>query len=451
MQSSDRRSPQPHFPAVLQAAAGSRLGGLLCFGLAVIGFAGFGLLTAPALAQSATTHATDTQKVEAETAATTAAAEESAFLVWLAELRRDALKEGISAATFDSAMAGVRPLPEVLERDRHQPEFRLTFSNYLERAITDARVERAQAMLAKHRDLLTAVERRYGVQPRFLVSFWALESNFGDHTGGFSVIEALTTLAYDPRRSDFFRTQLLHALKIIDEDHIAADDMTGSWAGAMGQLQFIPSTFTGYAVDYDNDGSRNIWTSLPDVFASAANFLKSEGWQGDRTWGREVRLPASFDWDLAGLATRKPLKEWQTLGLRRADDSALPRVDIEASLILPAGHRGPAFLVYQNFRTILNWNRSILYAIAVGHLADRIAGQGPLTTKPGYSETALSRGDIEEIQARLTALGYDAGRPDGIAGSRTREALKQFQRQQGSPADGYPTKELLDALRRAGG
>ena len=383
--------------------------------------------------------------------ATSQTAQEDPYQLWLAEFRREALEKGISARTFDSAMAGVEPLPEVLERDRHQPEFRLTFNRYLERSITEARVERAKKLLAQHRDLLREVERRYGVQPRFLVSFWALESNFGDYTGGFSVIEALATLAYDPRRSDFFRTQLIHALKILDEGHISAEAMTGSWAGAMGQLQFIPSTFTGYAVDHDKDGKRDIWQSLPDIFGSAANFLKAEGWEGDRTWGREVRLPEDVDWDLATLSLRKPLAEWQALGVRKADGSALPQVDVDASLVLPAGHRGPAFLVYQNFRSTLNWNRSILYAIAVGHLADRIAGQGPLVTNTGYNEAALRRAEVQELQDRLTRLGFDAGKPDGIVGSKTREALKGFQRSQGSPADGYPTKELLEALRRATG
>lgn len=434
MQSLDRCAEKFLKRALLQGAARATALIVLSIGLTIS--------PGTAFAQTA-----EGQGTQADSAA--AAAQEAAFELWLAGLRREALGKGISAATFDTAMAGVRPLPKVLERDRHQPEFRLTFATYLSRSITDARIAKAQALLAKHHDLLTKVEKRYGVQPRFLVAFWALESNFGEHTGGFSVIEALTTLAYDTRRSDFFRTQLLHALQIIDEGHIAAAAMTGSWAGAMGQLQFIPSTFTGYAVDFDNDNRRDIWNSLPDIFASAANFLKSEGWQGDRTWGREVRLPDGFDWDLAGLQTKKPLAEWQALGVRKADGGELPRVAIDASLILPAGYRGPAFLVYQNFRTIMNWNRSILYAIAVGHLADRIAGQGPLVTKSDYSETALSRDDVEEMQARLTGLGFAAGKPDGIVGSQTREAIKRFQRQQGTPADGYPTKEILEALRQA--
>jgi membrane-bound lytic murein transglycosylase B len=402
----------------------------------------------PARAQSDDTQITDVQ-ANAPSSSEPLQSEEERFQLWLAEFRLEALSKGVSPATFDQTMADVRPLPEVLKRDRHQPEFRLTFDRYLERAITDARVERAQSLLAKHGRLLREVERLYGVQPRFLVSFWALESNFGDYTGGFSVIEALATLAFDPRRSDFFKTQLIHAMKILQEGHITPDAMSGSWAGAMGQLQFIPSTFTGYAVDHDNDGKRDIWQSLPDIFASAANFLRAEGWQGNRTWGREVRLPDGFDWDLATLAVTKPLSEWQGLGLRKADGSNLPQVDIEGSVILPAGHRGPAFLVYQNFRSTLNWNRSILYAIAVGHLADRIAGGQGLLTNREFTEQPLRRSEVEELQDKLTRLGYDAGRPDGIVGRQTRAALKGFQRQQGSPADGYPTRDLLEALRQA--
>lgn len=434
---SDQAEAQPFYGALARDVTKVALGVFVSLALA--------LPTGQGFAQSTATSEPQTE----EMMATEAVDEEAAFQLWLAALRVEALKEGISAATFDSAMAGVKPLPKVLERDRHQPEFRLTFNTYLDRSINDARVARAKSLLAQNRDLLNKVEQRYGVQPRFLVAFWALESNFGDHTGGFSVIEALTTLAYDPRRNDFFRTQLLHALRIIDEGHITADDMTGSWAGAMGQLQFIPSTFTGYAVDYDNDMRRDIWHSLPDIFASAANFLKSQGWQGDRTWGREVRLPEDFDWDLTGLKVRKPLSEWQALGVRRADGSALPQVAIDASLIIPAGHRGQAFLVYQNFRSILSWNNSILYAIAVGHLADRIVGLGPLVTKTGFSETALSRADVIEMQDQLNRLGYDVGKADGIVGSRTRDAMKRFQRAKGMPADGYANKELLQALRQA--
>lgn len=370
------------------------------------------------------------------------------FSAWLDGVRRDAAAAGISQATIDAALTGLEPLERVIEQDRKQPEFTQTLWTYLDRSVTTGRIERAQRLLAENRPLLDRVYARYGVQPRFLVAFWGLESNFGEHTGGYSVIQALATLAFDPRRGAFFRTQLIDALKIIDEGSITVADMSGSWAGAMGQLQFIPSTFVNYAVDFDGDGRRDIWSNLPDIFASAANFLGNVGWRGDETWGRAVRLPADFDWELANLKKRKPIAEWQHLGVRRADGSDLPRADISGAIIAPMGHGGPVFLVYRNFNAILTWNRSILYAVAVGYLADRIAGKGELTAERPANEQPLRRTEIEEIQALLAGLGFNPGDADGIAGSRTRVALKAFQRQANLIADGYPSIEVLEGLRR---
>ena len=368
------------------------------------------------------------------------------FSIWLKDLRKEALANGITPFTFDEATRGLRPLPEVLKRDRRQPEFTLTLDRYLSRAITDGRVQRARRLMTENADLLSEVQARYGVQARFLVSIWGLESNFGDNTGGFPVIAALVTLAYDQRRAAFFREQLLHALRIVQDGHIAMNEMTGSWAGAMGQVQFMPSTFTNYAQDGNGDGRRDIWHSLPDIFASAANYLAEVGWQGDETWGREVTLPSDFDWTMAGPKNSLPIGEWQMLGVRRANGDDLPVADIEGAIILPAGHRGPAFLVYRNYRKILIWNRSILYAIAVGHLADRIAGLGSLQTKQGYVERSLHRDDIVALQTYLAELGYAVGSADGLAGSKTRAALKAFQLDHAMPADGHPSQEAIDAL-----
>jgi membrane-bound lytic murein transglycosylase B len=280
------------------------------------------------------------------------------------------------------------------------------------------------------------------------VAFWGLETNFGDYLGSFPVVGSLATLAHDPRRSEFFRSELLAALSIIDDGNISAAEMIGSWAGAMGQPQFMPSTFVRFAVDADADGRRDIWHSLPDVFASAANFLAKSGWRGDETWGREVRLPAGFDLELTGLEVEKTLAAWQILGVRKANGDDLPRVDMKGSLILPAGHAGPAFLVYSNYRTILQWNRSDLYAIAVGHLADRIAGKGPLVATRPDSEQRLSRNQVEKMQELLSARGFDPGSIDGVIGSQTRQAIKEFQRTAKLPADGHPTPELLELLQK---
>jgi membrane-bound lytic murein transglycosylase B len=363
------------------------------------------------------------------------------FSIWLEGLRQEAREKGISETTLHAALDNLQPIPRVIELDRRQPEFTQTFWAYL-----DARVTKDRMLLELHAELLESIERQYGVQPRFLVAFWGLETNFGDYLGSFPVIGSLATLAHDPRRSDFFRSELLAALSIIDDGHISASEMIGSWAGAMGQPQFMPSTFVRFAVDADGDGRRDIWYNLPDVFASAANFLSESGWQGDKTWGREVRLPPAFNLELTGLEVEKTLAAWQILGVRKITGDDLPALNMKGSLVLPAGHAGPAFLVYNNYRTILQWNRSDLYAIAVGHLADRIAGKGRLVTTRPVSEQQLSRIQVEKIQELLAAQGFDPGPVDGVVGSQTRQAIKEFQRTAKLPADGHPTPELLEAL-----
>ena len=368
------------------------------------------------------------------------------FSSWLDELRQEAHAKGISKATIHEALDKLEPIPRVIELDKKQPEFTQTFWRYLDARVTENRIERGRTLLKTHKKLFDTIEMRYGVQPRFLVAFWGLETNFGDYLGSFPVIGSLATLAYDPRRSDFFRSELLAALSIIDNGHISAANMLGSWAGAMGQPQFMPSTFVRFAVDADGDGRKNIWHSLPDVFASAANFLSQSGWQGDKTWGREVKIPSDFDLDLAGLEVEKSLAAWQILGIKKINGENLPGVNIKGSIILPAGYHGPAFLIYNNFHTILRWNRSNLYAIAVGHLADRITDKGPFLTARPVSEQPLSRNQVENIQELLVAQGYDPGPIDGVIGLQTRQAIKEFQRTAELPADGHPTPELLEIL-----
>jgi membrane-bound lytic murein transglycosylase B len=370
------------------------------------------------------------------------------FADWLADFRTEASSLGISTSTLDTAFnTVVEPLPRIIELDRSQPEFVQTFTGYMRNRMSDRRIERGRRLLAEHKDLFAEIQRKYGIQPHYLAAFWALESNFGDETGGFSVINALATLAYDPRRADFFRGELLTALHIIDQGHIPANQMTGSWAGAMGQCQFMPSTFKAYAVDGDGDGRINIWASLPDVFASAGNYLSKLGWKADERWGREVVLPADFDFALSGTGVRKTVSEWNNLGVTRADGSTLGSSDIIGSVIVPAGAKGPAFLAYNNFHTILEWNRSTFYGIAVGHLADRFAGEGPIVHMPATEERALAREDVMELQNLLNTLGFDTGTPDGIAGSRTREAVRNYQLQNNLQADGYVSYDVLALLR----
>ena len=373
-------------------------------------------------------------------------AQEQSFEDWVAELRAEAAALGISESTLAALDDLEAPLPRVLELDSSQPEFVQTFTRYLGLRVTPRQVERGQQLLNQHAVLLEEVRQRYGVQPQYLAAFWAIESNFGSNTGGFSVLQALATLAYDPRRADFFRTQMLTALQIIDEGHISAADMSGSWAGAMGQLQFMPSVFNLHGVDGDGDGRIDIWNSLPDIFHSAANFLSKSGWKGDERWGREVLLPEDFDFSLAGTDTRKPLQEWRDIGLLQTSGAPIPVADMRASVVIPAGAGGPAFLTYNNFRVTRVYNTPIFYALTVGHLADRFSG-GPAIQRMPENEQAMSIEQVRELQELLNGLGFDSGDPDGRVGSRTRSSIRAYQEQQGLPMDSYPSISLLESLR----
>jgi membrane-bound lytic murein transglycosylase B len=297
------------------------------------------------------------------------------FATWLKEVEAEAVGRGIRAETAHGALSGVQHIDKVIELDRKQPEFTMTFQQYMERVVSTAKVEKGRKMLAENRAVLAEIERRYHVQPKYVVALWGIETDYGRVTGGYSVVAALATLAFDGRRSAYFRGELMDALKIIDDGHIAATAMKGSWAGAMGQCQFMPSSFLRFAEDWDGDGRRDIWTTRPDVLASAANYLLRSGWNGDQTWGRAVSLPAGFDAKLIGLDTKKGLAEWSKLGVKAANGKPLPAADLEASVILAETGKGPAFLVYDNYRTILKWNRSTFFALAVGHLAEKIGAK----------------------------------------------------------------------------
>ena len=307
--------------------------------------------------------------------ATAADAQEEDFAAWLTDFRQAALSEGISSETLDAVLPGLTFRARVVELDRRQPEGTLTYAEYLSRVLPPARVNRGKRLLRKHRALLTEIGDAYGVQPRFIVALWGIESDFGRVTGGFPVLDSLATLAFDGRRGEFFRGQLLEALRIVDDGHIQPDKMLGSWAGAMGQSQFMPSSFQQFAVDHDGDGRRDIWGTLPDVFASAANYLAKAGWKHDQTWGRQVRLPEGLDLDLKGLEVTKSLPEWQALGVRRSNGEDLPTRQLTASLILPGGPGGPAFLTYPNYRVLLKWNRSHYFATTVGQFANLLAAR----------------------------------------------------------------------------
>ena len=299
-------------------------------------------------------------------------AETQPFPIWLDGVRQEALAKGISPATLAKALDGLEPIPRVIELDRRQIEGRITYQEYRDRLLSPERIERGRELLREHRVLLERVAADYRVQPRFIVALWGIETNYGTWTGSTPVIGALATLAHDGRRADFFRGELMDALDILDEGNVEVENMLGSWAGAMGQSQFMPSSYMRNAVDYDGDGRRDIWASLPDVFASIANYLAKAGWNDRRTWGREVGLPATMVDGVDGLKVRRSLPAWHDLGVRCADGAPLPVVALDASLLRTDDGLGPAYLVYDNFRVLMAWNRSTYFGLTVGQLADLI-------------------------------------------------------------------------------
>lgn len=367
---------------------------------------------------------------------------ETDFAACVEGLKTRALEQGISRAVVERDLAAVKKLERVLELDRRQPEFVESFATYFERRVTEDRIRKGRQLLTQHGPLLQRIQREYGVPAQYLVAFWGLETNFGSFFGRMPVLDALATLACDARRSDYFAGELVNALRIVDEGAISAERMQGSWAGAMGHTQFMPSVFLRYAVDYDGDGRRDLWSSIPDALASAANFLRGIGWQPEQRWGREVHLPEGFDYSLAGLQHSRPLSQWQALGVRTVWNQPLPNVDLEASLLIPTGHQGPAFLVYPNFHVIMRWNRAEAYALAVGHLADQINGGAPLT-RPPVAAPRLTREQIRTLQHKLNDAGHEAGDPDGVLGPGTRAAISRYQREHGLVADGFADTALL--------
>lgn len=306
------------------------------------------------------------------TFSTVAHAQTQDFNVWLKEMRRDAASQGISQKTINAALNGITPIQRVIELDRKQPEGTRTFAQYKKLVVNEIRIKKGRRLLQDHAGALQEIENKYGVPKQFIVSLWGIETNFGATTGGFKVVPALATLAWEGRRAKFFRKELINALKIIDAGHITAAGMKGSWAGAMGQNQFMPSSFNAYAVDHNGDGKRDIWGTTIDVFASTANYLKKNGWATGQRWGRRVTLPANFSEALITPKIKKPLSYWASLGVKTLQGQALPRENMMASIVAPDGKSGEAYIVYNNYQTIMDWNRSTYFATSVGLLADRL-------------------------------------------------------------------------------
>lgn len=374
------------------------------------------------------------------------AAPQQDFARWVTGLRASARAAGIDEATLRIAFDDVRYLPRVVELDRAQPEFTRAVWDYLDSAVSPQRVALGQDKLLQLRSQAEAATARYGVAPNVIVAIWGIESNYGSNYGDIPTIDALATLGFEGRREDWARGQLLAALKILQGGDIDRAHMIGSWAGAMGQTQFLPSVFLAYAVDADGDGRRDIWGSMPDVMASTANFLARSGWRAEQPWGTEVQLPSGFDPGRADAEVRQSSAQWAAEGVRTVAGAPLPEF-ADGTILLPAGARGPAFLVGPNFRAILRYNNSTSYALAVGLLAQRLA-DGPGVQAPWPRDLpALSRSQLMALQTALNERGFASGTPDGMMGPATRDGLRRYQRSVGLPADGYPTLELLRRLQ----
>lgn len=367
------------------------------------------------------------------------------FKQWLKALKAEARQEKISAKTIKNTFKTAKYLPRVIALDRSQPEFISTFLNYIDNRVTPNKVARGRALLQANERLLTQVEAQYGVPKTILMAFWGLETNYGSNQGDFGLPSALMTLAYEGRRAEFFRAQLLDTMRIVDAKHNTLTGMRGSWAGAMGHMQFMPSTFIKYGVDADADGKIDIWHSLPDAFASAANYLAHVGWRKGEPAMLEVKLPANFDYVLAQLNNRKSAEKWSELGVRDMNDQLLPQLD-NAAILLPQGWHGPAFMVFSNFGVIMDWNRSVNYALSVAHLAEQFESDKPIIARDQAESGGLSFNQMWALQGKLNELGFDCGAPDGFPGLKTQEAIRQYQATKNLPQDGYASPSLYQQL-----
>ncbi len=355
---------------------------------------------------------------------------------------------GVSRTVFEAAFAGYSPIPQVMELTRKQPEFSQTVQAYIDRRVTDAQARKGQSMRQEWAQTLAGAQQRFGVQPEIVLAIWGMETNFGGYMGGNNTIHALATLTQNGYRESFFRKELLTALRIVSDGHVSPNAMVGSWAGAMGHTQFMPSSFMSYAVDYNGDGRKDIWNSVPDALGSTANYLKSFSWRPGETWGYEVKLPQGFDFATARSMDRAPLSQWQRMGITRVSGRDFPRAGDVARLYMPAGARGPVFLLLPNFDVIKRYNNSDSYALAVGHLADRILGGGSFATPWPAGDYALNQAQRTELQRLLGRAGYDVGTPDGVVGPKTRAAVLAYQQRAGLPADGHVSGLLLERLKR---
>ncbi|MDP1963925.1 MAG: lytic murein transglycosylase [Reyranella sp.] len=372
---------------------------------------------------------------------------DSGFRDCLQGIKAEATRQGVPAAIADRAFQGLTPDQKVVDLDGRQPEFSLTYAKYVGGTVSADRIAKGQQRMAQHRALLDALQAEYGVPPQYIMAFWGIETNYGTYMGDFRVVRSVATLACMTKRTVFFSNETVQALRILNMNHMTSEQMRGSWAGAMGNMQFMPSTFTKWAVDRDGNGKIDIWNSLPDAFASAANFLRGIGFKPGLPSSEEVFLPKGFALDQADSTVEKPVKAWAAMGVKKAGGGALPASDEPSSIILPAGFRGPAFILYPNFKAVMNWNRSTLYALSVGILARQIAGGPGVQQAAPDDDQPISRDTVIDIQNRLARLGLYKDDTDGLLGPKTRSALRLFQQQTSLPADGHPSAETVRRLQ----
>ena len=367
------------------------------------------------------------------------------YSVWLKTIQQEAIDSGISANAVNVTLKNAKLLPRVIKLDRAQPEFVTPFLSYMNARVTPNQIAQGRALLSQHDAELAKVEQQYGVPATLLVAFWSMETHYGRVKGNFGLPSTLATLAYDGRRADFFKSQLFDTMRIVEAGHESVKALRGSWAGAFGHMQFMPSTFMKYAVDADRDGKINLIDSIPDTFASAANYLSKAGWIKAQPVAIEVKLPENFDYSLAQLTLKKTTVEWVLLGVTPASTTPLPVLE-SAAILLPQGWRGPAFLVTPNFDVVMDWNKSVKYALAVAHLADNLKADKPLLGGLDAENGALSYQQMWAFQEKLNALGFDCGAPDGFPGLKTQVAIRQYQQGNQLPQDGYASISLYERL-----
>jgi lytic murein transglycosylase len=368
------------------------------------------------------------------------------FSTWLHQFETEARNAGISSRIISTALDGVTFDQTVINKDRAQNVFSQSFLQFSDRMVAKYRLTKGAQLIAKNRAIFDRIEKQFGVPAPVIVAFWGLETDFGANQGDMPTIRSLATLAYDCRRPDKFRAELMDALRILQHGDLSLHEMRGPWAGELGNMQFVPSVYEKYGVDYDGDGRRDLRRSIPDALASTANYLKGLGWRRGEPWLEEVKLPGELPWDQADLAIQHPRSKWAQLGVRMANGRALPQDGLQASLLLPMGRHGPAFLAFHNFRVYLEWNQSLVYSTTAAYFATRLAGAPAVSRGSGAQDFGYAK--TKELQCLLKRAGFEAGEPDGKLGAQTREAVKQAQKKFGLPADSYPSEELFARLSR---